>query len=97
MEIELDKHIVVKEKIEVELPHYFEQDLSDSTESVIYGRIDKSLWTTTIHIREMYGELQFELAIYRTSSNCYFKPEHKSTKESYEYAKGKAAEFFKKL
>ena len=94
MEITLVKQIPQIVTVEVELPYYFEHDLSDDYgESIIYGKIEEKLYTT-IHESKRYGdsrtyeiEKESHVSIALRGLSSYFEDEHQSTEEEFEAAK----------
>ena len=74
MEITLIKQIPQIVTVEVELPYYFEHDLSDDYgESIIYGKIEEKLYTTIHESKRYDGLVTYEIE----------KEEHKYIKTIY--------------
>lgn len=100
MEITLVKQTTQLVTVEVELPYYFEHDLSDDYgESIIYGKIEEKLYTT-IHESKRYGDLatyeiekEEHVSIALRGLSSYFEEEHQSTKEEFEAAKQRCLKF----
>lgn len=90
--------------IDVELPYYYEHDLSgEYDEDVIYGKIelDKS---TKIHLNhcgskvvEVIMEIHTHQSIENSGLGSYFKDEHKSSKKRFDTARNTAAAFLAQI
>jgi len=98
MKIKVTENVQVEKEVEVELPYYYEHDLSDLYEpNSIYGKIVSEDKKFTIHERENSdGFMSYEIEE-EDSDGSYFKPEHKSTQKAFESAKQRAVEFLNKF
>ena len=97
MKIEIIRNVQKIETIEVELPYYYEQNLSgECDEEIIYGKIEENVHTCIKeHIDYYTGESCYtlEMGKYSTDLSSYFQPKYASTKEEYESVKKRCVEF----
>ena len=94
MEIEINVISKIKKKININLPYYYEHNLSsDRYDSVLYGKICEKE-TTTIQITNQYlhDVISYEIEIAKCNpakNDSYFTDEHKSSESEYLAAKAK--------
>ena len=97
MKIEIIRNVQQVETIEVELPYYYEQNLSgDYDEVIIYGKIEENVHTCIEERIDYYtGESRYtlEMGKYSTDLSSYFEPKYASSKEDYESVKKRCVEF----
>jgi len=97
MKIEITERIDTIKIIDIELPYYYEHDLSSEHSTCItYGKITETKCTT---IQESFGygkdvtyEIQeeYHVSIKKSGLASYFKSEYQSCKEDYEAVKDRA-------
>ena len=83
----------IEEEIDIEFPYYFEHDLSDEYNSIIYGKMTQG-FCYTIHEKAGYDEQTYEFTkSVRGMDGSYITEEHKSSEDEYEDALGRMNEY----
>ena len=99
MEIEITKHIKVKEIVNVQLPYYFKHDFkSDRGECAIYGKIDRlgycSVQENLIGDQDEYTiSCEEYISISNSGLETYFEEEFVSSENEYNDAFNRMLEF----
>ncbi len=62
MEVEITKRIEQVEVIDVELPYYYQHDLSsDYGDCIVYGKIEEHVCTTIQEDKDYGGKIKYEI------------------------------------
>ena len=103
MIVEIEETICKEIKREIELPYYYKHELElENTDSIIYGKVENESHSTIIETCAYDTDEIFELSISPIYSvgfvdSSVFSKDKVSTKEEYEDAKMRCAEFMNKL
>lgn len=98
MQIEITKTEYKNIFIDVEIPYYFKQDLSDEKDYIIFGRIDHDKCTTIRYLADgIRTSFEIEVEKHKTIKNsglgAYFDNEFKSSELEFSSWEAKAKVF----